>query len=214
MYLKKVTLTIIEQYSEMSKQYLKTITTWCSTLLIMNIFYVAFTFFTFDSIYEMTSKQKNSCIAISVILHFTLLASFLFTFTITITQYLIFFKNFLIYSQIFLKSCSFSYGIALIIVIINLSIDSNAYINSNNYCWLQPQFAIYSVILPIGLILIINLILFLLIMIKISKNDIKRKKYVNTFEMEKKDVKRHLIWNITLFLNTGILVEFYLIFNI
>jgi hypothetical protein len=204
MYLKKVTLTIIEQYSEMSKQYLKTITTWCSTLLIMNIFYVAFTFFTFDSIYEMTSNQKSSCIAIGVILHFTLLSSFLFTFTITITQYLIFFKNFLIYSQIFPKSCSFSYGIALIIVIINLSIDSSAYINSNNYCWLQPQFAIYSVILPIGLILIVNLILFLLIMIKISKNDAKRKKYVNTFEMEKKDVKRHLIWNITLFLNTGI----------
>ncbi len=206
-YLKKVTHSIIEKYSEMSSEYLKTITIWCFTLLLMNVFYVAFTFYSpFETGRdEMSSSQIQTCIAIGVMLHFTLLSSFLFTLAITCIQYLIFFKSFLIYSHLFVKSCSMAYGISLLIIIINLSIDSNAYINSNNYCWLEPQYSIHSVILPIAFVLSCNLVLFLLIMIKISKNNEKKKKYVNnTIDlMEKRDVKRHLIWNITLFLNTG-----------
>ena len=80
----------------MSNQFLRIITTWCISLLFMNAAYLAFTFFDFsvDSIEDLTAQQTNSCIAIGVLLHFFLIASFCFALTISFIQYFIFFKSF------------------------------------------------------------------------------------------------------------------------
>ena len=99
----------------------------------MNILYIVFTFFTIDekTVDDLSDSKKRSCIAIGVLLHYTLLASFFFTLSITITQYFIFYKSFKIYSNIYLKSILFSFGLPIIIVSIVLIINTNAYINPN-----------------------------------------------------------------------------------
>ena len=106
--------SLMEQYAKMSKQYLKIITVWCTSLLVMNCVYIAFALFKFDDVInvnDLSEYKKSSCIAIGVLLHYFLLASFCFTFTITLIQYFIVYKSFKIFNYIFLKSLLFSFGI-------------------------------------------------------------------------------------------------------
>ena len=122
---------IFKQYSDMSNQFLKIITTWCFALLIMNSAYIAFTVYTIDDINKLTDLQKNSCIVIGVFLHFFLIASFCLALSISIIQYFIFYKSFKIFKMIYLKAVLFSLVIPSIAVAIVLGIDTNAYINDN-----------------------------------------------------------------------------------
>lgn len=101
---------LMEQYAAMSKQYLKIVIAWCFSLLMMNCTFLAFTFYKIDQVATMTESQKGSCIAIGVLLHYSLVASFCFSFCITLVQFLIIYKSFKIFKQIFLKSLVFSMG--------------------------------------------------------------------------------------------------------
>jgi hypothetical protein len=122
---RKTSSAIIDRYTNMSKQYLKTITTWSITLLAMNVMYLAFSFFHFEtnSAGELLESEQGSCIAIGIMLHYSLLSIFCFTFAITFSQFLIFYKSFVVYSNIHLKSIAFSYGkIQKFFFILNLNI--------------------------------------------------------------------------------------------
>jgi len=197
----------MKQYSDMSQQFLKVITTWCLTLLIMNCSYIAFNFFEITDIDEMTTSQQNSCIAIGVFLHFFLIASFCLAMSISIIQYFIFFKSFKIFKFIYLKAFLFSITVPAISISIVLGINKNAYIHTNNYCWLNPPYSIYAVIIPIGLITIVNLTFFLVIVSSYSKIAKKRDKYVHVkqeSEVEfKKGMTREVLLILTCFLNSS-----------
>ena len=94
----------------MSNEFLKLITTWCLSLLIMDLVYVALASYSFNNaaLSELLTVQNQSCIAIGVLLHYFLLASFCFSLSITIIQYFIFSKSFEIYKFIYLKAMAFS----------------------------------------------------------------------------------------------------------
>lgn len=124
----------MEQYALMSKQYLKIVIVWCCSLLMMNCMFLAFTFYKIDqvaTISDLSDSQESSCIAIGVLLHYSLIASFCFSFCITLVQFLIIYKSFKVFKFIFLKSLVFSLGIPLVIISIVLGIDRMAYINPN-----------------------------------------------------------------------------------
>jgi hypothetical protein len=109
---------IMEAYASMSKQYLRLVTTWCFSILFMNCFYIAFSLFKFDDdVKNMDSSRKASCIAIGVFLHYFLLMSFCFSFTISVVQYIILCRSFKIYKHILLKAIVFSLGMLIINVI-------------------------------------------------------------------------------------------------
>lgn len=72
-----------------------------------------------------------------------------------------------------------------------------------NSCWLQPIYSIVSVIIPIGLILTINLVFFVMIIVNYSKQNIKRKKYLHTLSIDKESVKKEIILVLSCFTNTG-----------
>jgi hypothetical protein len=97
---------IMEAYSDMSKQYLKLITMWCLSIFCMNIFYIAFSFFKFDD--ATNAGTRASCIVIGVFLHYFLIMSFCFSFTISVVQYIILCRSFKIYKYILLKAIIFS----------------------------------------------------------------------------------------------------------
>ena len=104
---------LMEQYAMMSKQYLKIVVAWCFALLTMNCVFLAFTFYKIDnvsSVSNLTESRKESCIAIGVLLHYSLLTSFLLSFCITLIQFLIIYKSFKIFKHIFIKSIVFSMG--------------------------------------------------------------------------------------------------------
>ena len=133
-YLQSSKSYLMNQYASMSRQYLKIITTWCFTIFALDTVYIGFTFFDFKnvtSIDDMTKGQQSSCIAIGVLLHFFLLCTFFFSLSITIIQYLLFYKSFTVFRFLYLKAISFSLSGPLIIVAIVLIIDYNAYINPN-----------------------------------------------------------------------------------
>lgn len=101
--------SLMDQYSSMSKQYLKIISCWCLTLLIMNCVYIAFSLFKFEDV-DINEQKKSSCIAIGVLLHYFLLCSFCFSLCITIIQFFIIYKSFKVFRFLFIKASLFSFG--------------------------------------------------------------------------------------------------------
>ncbi len=200
----------MKQYSDMSQQFLKVVTTWCFTLLIMNSSYIAFTFYEIADVSLMTTSQQNSCIIIGVFLHFFLITSFCLAMSISIIQYFIFYKSFKIFKYIYLKAVLFSLVVPITAVSIVLGIDKNAYINTNKYCWLNSPYSIYTVIIPIGLIMIVNVTFFLIIVVNYSKISKKRDKYVHVrqeTEVEfKRGIRKEILLILTCFLNSSKIV--------
>ena len=119
----------LKKYSGMTNEYLKIITFWCISLLLMDSMYLAFAFFKFDD--TTIDSMSGSCIAIGVLLHYFLLSSFCFSLCITTIQYLLFYKIPKIRKFLLLKSILFSFGLPIIPVAIVLSINKDAYINEN-----------------------------------------------------------------------------------
>ena len=113
----------------MTNEYLKIITFWCVSLLLMDSLYLSFAFFNFDQ--PTTNSMRGSCIAIGVLLHYFLLSTFCFSLCISTIQYLIFYKIPKIRKFLLLKSIIFSFGFPIIPVAIVLSINKDAYINEN-----------------------------------------------------------------------------------
>jgi hypothetical protein len=95
----------MKAYAKMSNQFLRLLTTWCFTILILDATYLAFTFFNYNN---LSDSNRSSCIAIAVIMHFFLICSFCFSLSITIIQYFIFYKSFKIFKFIYWKAVSFS----------------------------------------------------------------------------------------------------------
>lgn len=100
---------MMEKYTKMSNDYLKMITAWCFSLLVMNCVYIAFSFFKFEDI-DVKESRRASCIAIGVLMHYFLLSSFCFSVCITLVQFLIVYKSFKVFRFIFIKALAFSYG--------------------------------------------------------------------------------------------------------
>jgi hypothetical protein len=102
---------ILEAYENMSKQYLKLITSWCISILLMNCFYIVFSLYKIDdvaNVKDLDSGRQATCIAIGVILHYFLLSSFCFSFAISVVQYVILCRSFKIYKYILFKSIIFA----------------------------------------------------------------------------------------------------------
>ena len=137
---------LMSHYSTMSKEYLQIITAFCLCLLIMNCVYIAFALFDIDkglivntnqtsattsTTAIVSNERKSSCIAIGVLMHYFLLASFCFSSCITLIQFFIVYRSFSIFRWLFIKSSVFSFGVPLLVIAIVLGIDTNAYVNPN-----------------------------------------------------------------------------------
>lgn len=102
----------LNHFSIMSQQFLNLTTTWCLSLVAMNVFYIVMATYSdrADSYENLNGEMKGSCIFIGVMLHYFLLASFFFSLSISIIKYLISF-SLRYYSHVYLKAVLFSFGI-------------------------------------------------------------------------------------------------------
>ena len=86
----------------------------------MNCTYIAFATFNFSyeqkktslnqTVEELSQSKRASCISIGVILHYFLLSSFFFSFSITFLQFFIFYRSFKIIRFVLLKASLFSFS--------------------------------------------------------------------------------------------------------
>jgi hypothetical protein len=103
---------LLSQCASMSKQFLSVITTWCFSILAMNVFYIVFAVVsnkpsTYD---ELKTQYKTTCITVGVFLHYFLLSSFFFSFSITVVQYILLVKMGTFIKYIYWKAVVFSFG--------------------------------------------------------------------------------------------------------
>ena len=129
------------------------------SLLISNYLFIQLSF-------VKPEINKTFCFVTAVLLHYTILVSFMWMLTIAIAQYLTFVKiinNHI--NKFMLKASIISFGLPLIMPLTIASIDINSYYNNyQDLCWLSGAQLYSSFIAPIGIIVFINLGFFISIL--------------------------------------------------
>lgn len=105
--------------------YVEIIITLSASLMVMNIFYILFSFITWD-------KYMNWCLFIGALLHYSLLSSFLWMLSLAFLQYLIFNKVLVIVNRYYAMSAGLALGLPLIIVGVIMAVDWKFYLHPNN----------------------------------------------------------------------------------
>ncbi|PWA22771.1 hypothetical protein CCH79_00002423, partial [Gambusia affinis] len=125
------------------------------------------------------------CVAAASLLHYFLLASFTWMGLEAVNMYFALVKVFNVYVPLYiLKFCALGWGIPLVICIVVLIVDRDAYgsfsgnaehtiqplDNSDNFCWLQDNVTYYvSVVAYAGLIFLFNIGVFMVVLIQIRR---------------------------------------------
>ncbi|KAK3577303.1 hypothetical protein CHS0354_008396 [Potamilus streckersoni] len=116
------------------------------------------------------TETYGGCITVSVLLHYFILASFMWMLIEGILQYLRFVKVLGTYIPKFMIKTSIpAWGAPLIPVIVLLAVDYNLYYGGRGYCWMQLYPLYWAFVLPIGLILIANFIVFILVIVNLCR---------------------------------------------
>lgn len=136
-------------------------------MILFSVFSTEKHTYTIDTAYE-----KQYCIVLGSGLHYSVLVTFswmLITAFLQFKRYVIVLGN-LKPERFFLKASIFGWGVPLIPITIVLIVDTNLYIPEIfGICYPQGLAFYYSVLLPVGLIVIANLIIFILVIYNILK---------------------------------------------
>ncbi|ESO89871.1 hypothetical protein LOTGIDRAFT_218330 [Lottia gigantea] len=110
------------------------------------------------------------CLTVAILLHYFILVSFMWMLVEAILQYLTFVKVLGTYiSRYTLKTALPAWGIPLVPVCIVLGIDYNLYKGWDTYCWMKLDAFYYAFALPVGCIIIFNIIMFIIIIISLGR---------------------------------------------
>ncbi|XP_070192111.1 uncharacterized protein [Littorina saxatilis] len=110
------------------------------------------------------------CLAVAVLLHYFILVSFVWMLIEAVLQYLTFVKVLGTYiSKYTLKTVLPAWGIPLIPVIAVLASDYTQYRGRKDYCWMTLDTFYYAFALPVGIIVLFNLVTFIVIMFSLLR---------------------------------------------
>ncbi|GFR69280.1 G-protein coupled receptor, partial [Elysia marginata] len=116
---------------------------------------------------ERTSNH-DGCIAVAAILHYLILASFMWMLMEALLQYLLFVRVMNSYFTNYMWKTSIpSWGLPIIPVIIILAIDTELYKGGDDYCWMDVDAFYYGFAIPVGLIILTNLVVFVLVTVSL-----------------------------------------------
>ncbi|GFO50199.1 adhesion G-protein coupled receptor g4 [Plakobranchus ocellatus] len=114
------------------------------------------------------TSDHGSCIATAAILHYLILASFLWMLMEGIVQCLLFMKVMTSYfNHFWWKTALLSWGVPAVPVITILAIDPELYRGGKYYCWMGSQVFKYGFALPVALIVCANLTIFVLVCVSL-----------------------------------------------
>ncbi|XP_025109863.1 adhesion G-protein coupled receptor G2-like [Pomacea canaliculata] len=107
-------------------------------------------------------------------LHYLILSSFMWMLMEGILQYLLFVKVLgIIFHKYLLKTAIPAWGIPLIPVIVILAVDTNLYLGGDRYCWMALTPFYFAFLLPVGLIVLTNVIIYCLVIAAICSRRIE-----------------------------------------
>ncbi|OWF34702.1 uncharacterized protein LOC110443881 [Mizuhopecten yessoensis] len=110
------------------------------------------------------------CIIVAVLLHYFILSSFMWMLMEAFLQYLTFVKVLGTYvTRYTLKTVVIAWGLPLVPIIIVLSLDPDLYRGGDRYCWMSLDAFYYAFALPIGVIILCNLVVFILTVTSICR---------------------------------------------
>ncbi|XP_023214451.1 probable G-protein coupled receptor Mth-like 1, partial [Centruroides sculpturatus] len=67
-----------------------------------------------------------------------------------------------------LKASVFAWGTPLLIVAVIMSVDYKLYHGGKKYCWLQIGAFYYGFLLPVGIVMLVNLVVFCLVFYSVA----------------------------------------------
>ncbi|XP_063424376.1 uncharacterized protein LOC134708046 [Mytilus trossulus] len=147
------------------------------------------------------TQDLKGCIAVAVLLHYFILVAFMWMLMEGILQYLRFVKVLGTYIPNFiLKTAVPAWGIPLIPVIIVLAYDHELYIGGNKACWMSLSAFYYAFVIPVGIIILANIIIFIMIL----KNLWGRPKGLQSNQSEKKRAMMNLRASLTVLVLIGL----------
>ncbi|RUS90990.1 hypothetical protein EGW08_001207 [Elysia chlorotica] len=112
---------------------------------------------------ERTSHHAG-CVAVAALLHYLILASFMWMLMEALVQYLLFVRVMNPHISHYMWKMGLpSWGLPTIPVIVTLVIDPDLYRGGAHYCWMSLQVFYYGFALPVGIIMLANLVMFGLI---------------------------------------------------
>ncbi|XP_060082233.1 uncharacterized protein LOC132561550 [Ylistrum balloti] len=110
------------------------------------------------------------CIIVAVLLHYFILSSFMWMLMEAFLQYLTFVKVLGTYvTRYTLKTVIIAWGLPLIPIIVVLSLDPNLYRGGDRYCWMSLEAFYFAFALPVGVIILCNLVVFILTVTSICR---------------------------------------------
>ncbi|XP_012938741.2 uncharacterized protein LOC101862506 [Aplysia californica] len=116
------------------------------------------------------TSSHSGCIAVAALLHYLVMVSFMWMLMEGILQYLLFVRVMNTYfSKYMLKTAVPAWGVPLIPVIIILSVDAELYKGGKDYCWMSLDAFYYGFALPVGLIILANLIIFVMVVVSLCR---------------------------------------------
>jgi hypothetical protein len=110
------------------------------------------------------TENRTGCKAVAALLHYFLLVSFSWMLVEGVLQYLKFVKVFDIYTPRFmLKTALPAWIVPGVIVIIIAIINTELFRGPERYCWISADIFHFAFLLPLGLVMVTNLVLFILV---------------------------------------------------
>ncbi|XP_070568344.1 adhesion G-protein coupled receptor G6-like isoform X2 [Ptychodera flava] len=132
----------------------------CFALLFMLLLFLASSFAS-----EYAPIVPELCTTVAVLLHYFLLAVMIWAALEAINMYLLLVKVFKTYiSHQILKFSIIGWGLPLVVVAITLGIDLDHYGYFNNICWLSRYPFYFGFLIPVGIILIFNFVVYFLVL--------------------------------------------------
>lgn len=132
--------------------------------------------------YDVAPHMKPVCVVLGSLLHYSILASFMWMLITAILQFIRYVRVLGVSrpSRFMFKFCLVGWGIPMVPVIIVLSCDVENYIPySSHYkklCYPKDYYFMFAVLMPICIILFINVVLFLLVLHSISRGSYEKTK--------------------------------------
>ncbi|CAL1539176.1 unnamed protein product, partial [Lymnaea stagnalis] len=114
------------------------------------------------------TSSHAGCIAVAALLHYLILSSFMWMLMEGILQYLLFVKVMNTYFTHYMWKTSIpAWGLPVIPVAIVLIIDPGLYRGGNKYCWMSLPAFYYSFVIPVGLIVLTNIVIFIMVVVSL-----------------------------------------------
>ncbi|XP_077528654.1 uncharacterized protein LOC144141029 isoform X3 [Haemaphysalis longicornis] len=109
-----------------------------------------------------------SCTCVGAGLHYFLLVSFAWTFVESLLQYLRFVRVLGTYvPNLVLKAAFGAWGVPMLVILSVLIVNPTEYHKRKDICWLDREALLYSFLLPVGLILTANVVVFSVVVFSI-----------------------------------------------